>query len=40
MQLIKLLKMDRPSMTSGKFLNEVTEHCFIPGGPAGSVNKL
>ena len=32
MQLIKLLKMDRPSMTSGELLNEVTEHCFIPGG--------
>ena len=24
--------MDRPSMTSGKLLNEVSEHCFIPHG--------
>ena len=31
MQLIKLLKMDRLSMTSGELLNEVTELCFIPG---------
>ena len=32
MQLKKLLKMDRPAMTSGELLNEVSEHCFIPGG--------
>ena len=24
--------MDRPSMTSGELLNEVSEHCFILGG--------
>ncbi len=32
LQFIKFLKMDKPSMTSGELLNEVTEHCFIPGG--------
>ena len=32
LEFIKFLKTDKPSMTSGELLKEVTEHCFIPGG--------